>query len=72
MRKTYWIVRTHLQNCRETHIPDDIVGILPKWPDRVNHDLGLVDRGFDRRIISDVNYEEPDFMTKLELSLELF
>jgi hypothetical protein len=52
--------------------PDDVVGILPKWPDRVDHDPRLSDSGFHRRVIPNIYDEEPYLMTEFELSLDLF
>jgi len=52
--------------------PDDVVSILPKRPNGVNHDLGLGDGGLNRRVIPNIYNEKPNFMTKPEFSLDPF
>ena len=52
------------------HVPDDILSVLPKWPNGINHDLGLGDGGHDGYVVPNVNDENPNFMTELELSLD--
>ena len=49
-----------------------MVTVRPKWPNGVNHDLGLGDSGLNRRIVPNVYDENSDFMIKLEFLLELF
>jgi len=52
--------------------PDDVISILPIRPNGINHDLGLGDSGFNRRVVPNAYNEEPNFMTKPELLLDLF
>ena len=47
-----------------------MVGILPIRPNGVDHDLGLGNCSFDRRVVTNVYDENPHFMTELELSLD--
>ena len=54
------------------HVPNDMISIRPIRPDCVDHDLGLGDNGFNRRVIPDIYDQNSDFVTELELSLELF
>ena len=54
------------------HAPDDVVAVPPKWPNGVDHDLGLGDDGLHRRVVPNVYSENSNFMTKLELFLEFF
>ena len=54
------------------HAPDDVVGISPKRPNGVNHDLGLGDNDFDRCVVRNIYNENSNFITKAELSPDLF
>lgn len=47
-----------------------MIATLPIRPDGVNHHLGFGDSGFDRRVVSNVYDQNPDFMAELELSLD--
>jgi len=53
------------------HAPDDVVTVLPIRPNGANHDLGLGDNGLNRRVVPNGYKENPNFMTKLEVSPEL-
>lgn len=64
-----WI-STCIDGAIELYAPDDVVGVPPKWPNRIYHDPGLDDSGFDRQVIPDIHNENPYFMTEFELSLD--
>jgi len=52
--------------------PNNIISVLPIRPNDIDYDLGLGDSGLNRRVVPNVHDENTNFITKLELSLQLF